>query len=332
MAALAISLSARPLLAAEPGREQKVALSISACPEAFDSSLRRILAIELGELLAEAPSTASKELESIDVACEAEMARITARNLGAGEVAHNDVRFDAFPGDAAPRAVALAALEALRAVDPTLAERIEAQKAKANPDAVPSVPVSAPRATPAQPTPSERSSSTPLESEAFTRLVLGGLVRAFLGAPATTSVGARLELSRRFAAAWDAGFDVDGTFAQRKVNLGEVHAMLLSTAAWFGLRAGSVTWSATAGLGGRIGVALLRGAPGNAARGHDSARPVGGPMLLSRGDGAIGPMALALTLEAGLALASAEGLAGGAPVVGYRNGWIAVSSNAGVRF
>ncbi len=330
MAVLAIALPARPLAAAQAGREQKVALAVSTCPQPFEASLRRILAIELGELLDESRSAASRELESIEIACETETARITARSAGGGEAAHNDLQLDAFPGDAAPRAVALAALEALRAVDPTLAERIEARRAKARPDAVPSAPASTPHAAPLARL--ESSDSSRLESQTFTRVTLGGIARSFLGDPATTSVGARLELSWRCAAPWDLGLDVDGTFAQREVSLGVVHATLLSTAAWFGLRAGNAAWSGTAGLGARVGLALLRGAPGNLARGHDSARPVGGPMLVTRGDGAIGPIALALALEGGLTLASAEGLANGTPVAGYKGIWLAVSSNAGLRF
>jgi hypothetical protein len=332
MVVLTIALPTRPLAAAQPGREQKVALSIGACPEPFESSLRRMLAIELGDLLDESQSAASRQLESIEIACETATARITARGAGGGEAVHNDLRLDAFPGDAAPRAVALAALEALRAVDPSLAERIEARRAQTRPDAPPSASVRTPNAASPPPARRERSDAPRLESQAFTRATLGAIARSFLGDPATTSIGARLELSRRFAAPWDLGLDLDGTYARREVSLGVVHATLLSTAAWFGLRAGNATWSATVGLGARVGLALLRGAPGNEARGHDSARPVAGPMLVARGDGAIGPMALALALEGGLALANAEGVANGTPVAGYQGVWLAVSSNAGVRF
>jgi hypothetical protein len=334
---LAFSLPARPLAAAEPEREKKVALAVRACPEPFESPLRRILAIELGSLLDETRSAASRELESIEIVCETETARITARSAGGVEAVHNDLRFDAFPGDAAPRAVALAALEALRAVDPTLTERIEASRANTDPDIVPSRAVSARRAPPPPPARRENAESPARESPgvrapAFVRVILGGVARSFLGDPRTTSVGARLELSGRFAAPWDAGFDLDATFARRKVSLGAVHATLLSTAAWFGPRAGNATWSATAGVGARIGLALLRGAPENRAHGHDSARPVGGPMLVARADGTVGAAALALTLEGGLVLAGAEGLADGRPVMGYTGGWVAVSSNAGLRF
>jgi hypothetical protein len=336
MVVLALALPTRPLAAAEPGREQKVALAVHGCAEPFESPLRRILAIELGSLLDETPSAASREFESIEIVCEVETARITARSARSVEAVRNDLRYDAFPGDAAPRAVALAALEALRAVDPTLAERIEASRTKADSDAVPSQAVSARHATPPPPPPPAarhaRAEAPRLQAPAFVRVTLGGVVRSFVGDPGTTSVGARLELSRRFAAPWDAGFDLDATFARRKVSLGAVHATLLSTAAWFGPRAGNATWSATLGVGARVGLALLRGAPDDAARGHDSTRPVGGPMLVARADGAVGALALALALEGGFAVAGAEGWADGRPVTGYTGGWVAVSSNAGLRF
>jgi hypothetical protein len=329
---LALAPPARPLAAAEPAREQKVALAVSACPASFEAPLRRILALELGALLDESRSAASRELESIEIACEVESARITARSRGGVEVVHDELRFDAFPGDAAPRAVGLAALEALRAADPTLTERIEASRAKAESVATPSAAGSARRAIPAPPARDEQAEPSRRQSQAFVRVTLGGLVRSFLGEPATTSAGARLELSRRFSAPWDAGLDLDATFARRTVSLGTVHATLLSTAAWFGPRAGNSTWSATAGVGARVGLALLRGAPHDAARGRDSTRPVAGPLLVARGDGAIGALALALGLEGGLVLAGAEGLAEGRPVTGFKGGWVAVSSNVGLRF
>jgi hypothetical protein len=164
------------------------------------------------------------------------------------------------------------------------------------------------------------------------RVLAGGVARVALGEPRTTTFGARLELSRRFAAPWDAGIDVEGARAERLVDLGEVEIRLFSAAAWFGARAGGSGWSATAGLGGRVGVSELSGAPGARARGHDALRPFAGPLLFARGDGALGQLALALVLEGGLVAVGAEGLAGGAEVIGLTGGFVAASANAGVRF
>jgi hypothetical protein len=167
----------------------------------------------------------------------------------------------------------------------------------------------------------------------FTRLLAGGVARWFLGEPRTMALGGRLELTRRFASPWDGGLDLDATFTRRTVELGVVEARLLSAAAWVGVRAGSSAWSATGGVGARLGLALLEGMPrGVENRGHQSTRPWGGPMLVLRTDAAAGALALALALEGGLAAAGAEGLAGGRPAIGFTNGWASVSASAGIRF
>jgi hypothetical protein len=322
---LALGLGTTTLAAAEPDREAKIALAVRDCPPPFDAALRRILLIELGDLLDESRSL-EPDGESIEIGCEVEMARITARSPH-GELVHNDVRFDTFPGDAAPRAVALAALEALRAVDPGIAERI-ARRAKASPEPEPK-PAAAPPPAASKPRPT-RAAVAP---RALTRWVAGGVARVFLGEPKTLAAGARLELSRRFVSGWDAGLDVDGTFARRRVDLGAVEARLLSTAAWLGARAGGASWSVTGGIGGRLGLALLEGAPASPGTlGHRTTRPWGGPMLVIRGDGGAGGLALALSLEGGVALAGAEGLSAGAPAIGFTRGWASVSASAGFRY
>lgn len=315
--------------APDPGHEGKVSLAVEACPEPFEASMRAILRIELGELLDENGSPRASNQESIGVTCELEVARISARSADGLQEVQNDLPFDAFPGDAAPRAVALAALEALRAVDPTLATRIEDQRKKAAGSEVP-------RPQPSARPPASRGADVPataVASRAETRLALGGVVRLFPAGPRTTAVGARVELGFRFAAPWDLAFDIEGALARQNASSGAVEARLLSTAAWFGARAGSSEWSVTAGLGGRFGLAWLRGTPDEATtRGHDVTRPWAGPMLVLRGDGAADRFAFSLMVEGGFAVVGAEGLADGAPALGIDGGWVAASASAGVRF
>jgi hypothetical protein len=319
--------------AAEPDREGKITLAVRDCPEAFEVSLRRILVIELGDLLEEGDGGGAPETEIIEIACGAENASIAARNPR-GEVVHNDVRFDAFPGDAAPRAVALAALEALRAVDPTLSDRLVARQAKATharAKPVPSPPPAKSRA--AAPKASRPVVLPDGKARGFTRVAVGGIARLFLGDPRTFSAGGRVEVSRRFVSAWDAGLDVDVGFSRRRVELGAVEASLLSTALWLGARGGGPAWSVTGALGGRLGLARLTGAPNRSeTRGHRVTRPWAGPVLVVRTDGAIGLLALAVLLEGGFAAVGAEGLAAGAPALGFQGAWSSVSANAGIRF
>lgn len=335
-------LDAGGVRGAELEHHPKVALRVSSCSEPFETALRRMLAIELGELLEDARPDNASSRETIEIACEADEAKISARSVAGDQVERNDLRFDAFPSDAAPRAVALAALEALRAVDPTLTERLAAQRAQAQANGAPSVALSAPSThAPAKaatrPATRVRAENTATSQPAiaprpFTRLTLGAGARHFVAAPTTTLLGLRLELSRRFSAPWDVGLDLDGAISRRQVTLGTVEARLLSTAAWLGARAGAADWSATAGLGARVGLMSLEGAPDLEARGHRVLRPLAGALLVVRGDGAMGPVALAIAGEGGYALVGAQGLAARAPALQLDGFWLAISANAGLRF
>ena len=102
-----LELGAGVGLAAEHERQPKVAVQVSSCSPAFEAALRQMLALELGDLLADARPKTATNLESIAIACRAEIAKISARSVAGDQVAHNDLRFDAFPSDAAPRAVAI---------------------------------------------------------------------------------------------------------------------------------------------------------------------------------------------------------------------------------
>lgn len=332
------------VVAAEP-RAETVTLEVAGCAESFEASLRRILVLELGDLLEPPAPDSPVSGDSVRVVCDDDALRIVARSAAGEEVAHDALPHRAFPGDAAPRAAALAALEALRAVDPVLAGRIQARLAEAQPRPAPDAdraprdagkkgdPPRAPRATESARVPSrgEVSPGDPAR-RAATRLLAGGVARWLLGEPRSSAFGARLELSHRLGTPWDVGLDLEGAVARRSVGLGTVEAKLLSGAAWFGARAFGTAFSATAALGGRAGLVELSGSPDVLARGHRVTRPFGGPLLLVRGDGTLGVLALALVLEGGLAAVGAEGLAGGAEAISLGGGWLTVSANAGVHF
>ena len=341
-------LASSALSAAEAERADKVGLDVVACPGAFEAPLRRILVIELGELLDQSEPTIATRRDSIHVACDAQWLRVSARSAGGDQVVHNDLVREAFPGDAAPRAAALAALEALRAVDPTLTARMQTQREKSQPEPVKLDRAGATVANGAtaksgargggssatarragKPSPETSPPASP--SRRDTRVLAGGVARFLLGDPKTSAFGARLELGQRLGGLWDAGLDVEGAFARRAVGLGTVEARLLSGAVWFGARAGAA-WGATAALGSRFGIAELSGSPGVLARGHRVARPFGGPLLLVRGDGAVGPIAIAIVVEGGLAAIGAQGLAGGTRAISLGAGWITTSANVGIRF
>jgi len=326
---LFVVLAAKTATGAEPERTDKVGLTVDACPGAFDASLRQILRIELGGLLEDGGAASAPGREWLEIRCESDVARVTAHDARGERDVRNDLSYDAFPGDAAPRAVALAALEALRAVDPTLAERIEAERAKQPPPARAPAKAEAPKKEPKPAAPAPKPDRPPM----FMRVLLGGAARFYFGGADTAAVGLRSELSFRFAIPLDLGFDIEGSVARHRVSLGSVEARMLSTAVWFGPRAGNDVWSATAALGARLGVVGLSGsATPSAAEAHAVTRAAGGPMLVLRGDGAVRSLALALVLEGGYAVVGAQGLSGGAAAIGVEGAWLAVSASAGVRW
>lgn len=339
---LASELGATAVRAEERPHPSQVALRVSSCSEPFTQALRRMLALELGDLLDAAPAPDASNLERLEIVCAAEQARISAHGVQRDQVAYNDLRFDAFPSDAAPRAVALAALEALRAVDPTISERLAAQ-AEAHATTTPTVAASAPSYAASKPAKkpapvaktaaAEKSGPIPAAAaRPFTSITLGGSARQFLGAPSTTLFGARLELSRRFRAPWDVGLDLDAAMnGRQRVTLGTVQAKVLSSAAWLAARVGSVDWSASAGLGGRVGLVDLDGAPSLEARGHHVRRPLLGALVVARTDRSVGSFTLGLAGEGGYTLAGAQGLAGGAAALRLDGFWLALSVNAGLR-
>lgn len=316
---------------AESADGDKVELRTFACEPDFEDELRRIVRLELAGLLYEGSASEASVHEQLEVRCEPELARIEARDARGGQHAANDLRLDAFPPDAAPRAVALAAVEALRAVDPTLAARIEAQR---------TADASQPQVLPPQrPSIAERTATrpaapvSPTAARAWTRVLLGVVVRRFVADPNTTVWGARAELSRHLPSPLDFGFDLEGALSERSVELGAIDVRLLSTAAWIGWRAGRGDWSFTGAVGGRAGVANLEGSSQDpAVVASETWRVWAGPLAVARADGGFGDFSLALALEAGWAAAGSEGLSQARTVVGVRGAWLALSLNPGIRF
>jgi hypothetical protein len=324
------SVTSGPAQAESVGDEQ-VELHMLACEPAFAAELRRIVRLELGGLLYEGEAGGSAERGRLEVRCESNLARVSARDARRTQQANNDLRFDAFPGDAAPRAVALAAVEALRAVDPTLSARIDAQRTAAAAEER--------KTTPRERTPTTSRPTTPAPpvrpeaARGWTRIGLGPVVRHFPSDPQMTLWGAHVELNRRSPLPVDYGLDLEGAVFERSVDLGAIDVRTLSAAAWIGWRAGLSDWSFTAGAGGRVGIAELEGSSRDpTVEAHHTARIWSGPLAILRGDAGFGVFSPGLVLEAGWALAGAEGLAGGATVAGARGVWLALSLNPGIRF
>jgi hypothetical protein len=304
----------------ERERAPEVGLTVEDCAEPFESALRRILRIELGELLDEGGPSANSDRDWLEIRCRGQAADVRARSRRGDQVVDNNQRLDAFPGDAAPRAAALAAIEALGAIGPSLSERIEARHTRGKP---------LERRAETQ---RAKAPGVDRERREWTQVGIAATTRLFLSKPGLLAWGGRVEVVRRLSLPLALGIDIEGAWARRGVDLGELSARLLSSGLWTGVSRGDSVFSGSLGVGGRLGLTELAGAPGNSeVRGHRVVRGWVGPMLVGRIDAGTGALVAAAALESGFAAAGAEGLSGASSALVVRGGWLALSLAFGIR-
>ena len=311
-----------PTGAAAQARRGTVTLDTAACPRIPEAAIRRIVAIEIGDLLAEpgdVPRAAGNRLAMI---CDdGGAAQLEARGAARDKPIQRVLRLADFPGDAAPRALALAGIEMLAALDPAVRERIQIRQAPA----------------PAPPSPSGSSPSPPAPPDAAASVAPIGVAisavrREFLGAGSVGGWGARVDLDRGLGSRAAFGLDVEVDGARTTVTLGEARALIVSAGAFVGLRAAGARVAGSLSGGARVGLAALEGMPagGSSATGASVLRPWWGPALAARGWVRTGALAVALMLEGGFVARGAQGLAEGATILALDGGWLA--AGIGVRF
>jgi hypothetical protein len=118
-----------------------VVIDAAACPSVSEAAIRRIVAIEIGDLLAERGEIPSAGANRLSLACDGAAARLVARRAGGDPPIERALPLADFPGDAAPRALALAGVEMLAALDPAVRERVQIRQ---TPPPAPAMPPRAP--------------------------------------------------------------------------------------------------------------------------------------------------------------------------------------------
>jgi hypothetical protein len=103
--------------ATPPAASRPVALYISGCPGVTEEGVRRIVAVELGPRLLTAGSPVPPNVDRLIVSCRGQQARLEAGDPASPRYAERTLALDRFPSDGGTRAVALAALELLAALD-----------------------------------------------------------------------------------------------------------------------------------------------------------------------------------------------------------------------
>jgi hypothetical protein len=146
-AGVATSAVVRPTIGPHPG----VVIEVDACPALDEAALRQLVVIEIGDLLLPPQSKArSAAQERMTIHCEGERIHLLVTAAAGAAPIERTLKTGDFPGDAAPRALALAGIEMLAALSPTVRQRVDARQGIMSPSAAKSATPASP-AAPARP-------------------------------------------------------------------------------------------------------------------------------------------------------------------------------------
>jgi hypothetical protein len=350
---------AAPVRAEEVSPEGRFSLEIKSCPTVSAQAVRRILGIEIGDLLLGEGDSLSVAHDRLTIRCVGHFARIEAAGPSLATPFEQAVDLEAFPEDAVARALALAGLELLSTMSSAVRTRLStpplpAQPPKSppaassppvqppkSPPAVPSPPVqpqaqpqppTPPPAAPAAPKPPPQMKQAPPPSRRDTRLGLAGSWRTFLRDRGLSLWGGKLEASTTLGDLWLVTADADVAGARNRVEgVGTVDALSFSSGLSFGARLQSGSWGASVGMGGRLGLIRMTGQSANstAVSASYGQRPWGGPLAMACASTRLGRFSLMLSAEAGYSFLVFDGLADGKTAALVGGPWIAVGLGGG---
>jgi len=291
----------------------RVVLDSSACLSVSMSELRRLVALELGDLLAPDPALAprvpnqtpspTRNEVALAVTCAGDQATLRAHTADGARALQRAIDLGDFSEGAAPRGLALAGIELLATLDASVRERVGESR----------------------PPPAALSPST------VHSMALVGVRRQFMGAAGLGAWGGRVDgLRDRGRLRLHADLEVAAT-GRTSTSLGQARALLGSVGAFAGARfapSAHLNWSVTAGA--RFGVARLEGVPDaqNDAVGSAAWRPWGGPALSARGTVGGPRLAAVVSLEVGYTALGAEALAATTTVLALRGPWLTIAAGA----
>lgn len=302
--------------AADNGR---FTLEISNCPTISGESIRRILSIEIGDLLVGADEATHEAHDTLTIRCGSDSAWIEASGREGATSFDQLLRLADFPGDAAPRALALAGLELLAAQSSSVRARMTGKTVP--PPPAPVVPAPVAPATPvAQPT-------------RETHVTFAGTWRRFLTDQGASTWGGQVQVRSGFGEAWHWTVDADFTNGHNQAaGLGKTSALLLSSGASVGVQGGGAL-AASVGVGCRFGALRMSGGSLDDMKvtGLTVWRPWGGPMATLGAVGRVGRLVVTLNAEIGRSLFEVDGLADRAAAITVGGTWLAVMLGGGFR-
>lgn len=306
---------------APPRPGEQVQLEVNGCPDVSTAAVRRVLGIELGDLLLDAAAGEARDAGRLSIRCAGDFAFLEATGTAGEPATERILRLDDFPGDAAPRALALIGVELLAAHSAAVRQRIERRAVGAPPP-----PVEPFAGTPsALPLPAARREW---------RIGVAGLWQTFAGRDGAAGFGGRAQASATALRICLASADLELVTDRQVVSgVGQATAWLLSSGVTFGLFADRHGWRVAGALGGRIGLVRESGSSADPARIASATfvRPWAGPILSASLSRALGPVALRLSSEAGWSLLSIDETAAGSTAIAVHGAWLALAAGADFR-
>ncbi len=316
--------------ALSPSSDGHFVLDIKECPKTLAEDVRRVVGIEVGDLLRETGESTPASSDALMIRCAGNLAHIEVSGSADSAPLEKLFQLDDFPGDAAPRALALASLELMAARNVIVRERMDGNRNPTPPSPKPE----APKPRPAPVAPEKTAPPPPSEkSNIEAHLGLAAAWQSFPAQHGPTLWGGQLNTSAVFNRLWRMAANAELTTGKNAVSMGETRATLLTLGADFGVERHVGIFAAGVGLGGRIGAVRLSGTSADPA--YISAtsvwRPWGGPMATAHGLASFGQVALSLTIEAGLPLLKPEGQAGSNVAIALDGPWAAIALGASIR-
>ena len=296
-----------------------VVLEVRTCDSVAEEAVRRVVAIELGDLLCGSGQVPPAGSDRLVLRCSGNLVFVEAASADRSTFVDRRLRLDDFPGDAAPRVLALAGIEVLAALSPAVRQRLADRQAGTTAPA---------------PAKTILSSTTPAASPSSTTLLgAAAIFRTFLVPGGMSGWGGKVALESQIGRWFGLGFDVEAAGTRRRIDLGETSGWMFSAGVFAGMNLGSRLAGATLMAGARLGAVHLSGDAAGAANvaAERVTRPWGGPAVCAQVHGGLGPVDLRFAAEAGQSIVAAEGLADSSTVLAARGAWVALSLGAAYR-
>ena len=299
----------------------RFALEIEQCPRVEIDSVRRILSIEIGDLLIPRADGKSVGNDWLAIRCAGTTALVEAGGQTSDSPSERIVRLDDFPSDAVPRVLALAGLELLAARNSTVRERMAGKLTMMPASATFPSSISAPSLPP------------PPVARVFHDVYVGASAtwRTFMASHGPSAWGGQAQVDSVVGGRWHFAADTEASWARNDAgNWGQVNALLLSVGSTVGLRGGSSKLGASIGLGGRIGVVRMSGVSADSPNitGATVWHPWGGPIAAAALTGGFRWFALSVSAEVGRSLLESEGRVGDASAITIGGWWTALCLGA----